>query len=258
MFKSRTLRYISYLAIISSFISLIGWTAMAPVCAAADADPQAGKWASVKQLSIKQFTTETDKDGKSFIERMVKSASDLNDYSFEYEMTVFKKSRTLTQTGSLTYKKPSKMRIEVIDGPNDGSVAVMTTPGKVKGHFGGVLSIFSGTVPDHSSYLRCVNGWPMVESDFLSLAQALKTYVNADGKPSKVTPEPVVWQDGKKYYVVDLYEASPKQMWKRIAVDPGNLLPVYWIDYQDGQLWTYSLWKNVQLNPGIADSVFKL
>ena len=64
--------------------------------------------------------------------------------------------------------------------------------------------------------------------------------------------------DGKKYLVLDLYETQPKRLWKRIAVEPGNLLPKYWIDYQDGQLWTYSLWRNIQLNAGIADSVFKL
>ncbi len=252
---TRNLRYVSYLLLL---LSIIGWATPIPACAAADVDPQASSWAPIRQMSLKSFTNDADKDGKPFIDRMVKAAGDLNDYSFNYEMNVFKKNRVISQRGNLEFKKPSKMRLEVTDGPNDGSVAVMTQPGKVKGHLGGVLSIFSGTVSDHSSYLRCVNGWPMVESDFLSLAQAIRGYVYNDGKPTKVTSEPVEWQDGKKYYVVDLYEGSPKRLWKRIAVEPGNLLPVYWIDYEEGQLWTYSLWTNVQINPGIADSVFKL
>lgn len=239
-------------------LATIGWTTLVPACAAADVDMQAGAWAHVRQLAQKQVTTDADKDGKAFIDHMVKAAGDLNDYSFQYEMNVFKKSRVVTQRGKLDYKKPSKMRIEVTDGPNDGSVAVMTQPGKVKGHFGGVLAIFSGTVSDRSSYLRSINNWPMVDSDFLSLAQALKNYVYNEGKISKVSAEPVEWQDGKRYLIVDLYETSPKKIWKRIAVDPGNFLPCYWVDYQDGEIWTYSLWRNVQLNPGIADSVFKL
>lgn len=252
---SRNLRYIGYLLVI---LATVGWTTLIPACAAADVDSQNGSWSSVKQMASKQITTDSDKDGKVFIDRMVKAAGDLNDYSFLYEMNVFKKSRVVSQRGTLDYKKPSKMRIEVIDGPNDGSVAVMTQPGKVKGHLGGVLSIFSGTVSDRSSYLLSINGWPMVDSDFLSLAQALRNYVYNDGKVSKVTSDPIEWQDGKRYFVVELYEASPKRLWKRIAVDPGNLLPCYWVDYQEGQIWTYSLWKNVRLNPGIADSVFKL
>lgn len=252
---SRNLRYLSYLLLA---LSLVGWTALVPACAAADVDPKASSWAPVRQLSTKNFTNDSDKDGKPFIDRMVKAAGDLNDYSFVYEMNVFKPNRVLSQKGILSYKKPSKMRLEVTDGPNDGAVAVMTAPGKVKGHLGGVLSIFSGTVSDHSSYLRSLNGWPMVQSDFLSLAQALKTYVYNDGKLSKVAADPVEWTDGKKYLLVDLYETSPKRIWKRIAVDPGNFLPVYWIDYQEGQLWTYSIWRSIQLNPGIADSVFKL
>ncbi|MBX9878949.1 MAG: hypothetical protein K2Y22_10875 [Candidatus Obscuribacterales bacterium] len=252
---SRNLRYIGYLLVI---LATVGWTTLIPACAAADVDSQNGTWSLVKQMAAKQYTSDADKDGKPFIDRMVKAADDLNDYSFLYEMNVFKKSRVISQRGNLNYKKPRKMRIEVTDGANDGSVAVMTQPGKVKGHLGGVLSIFSGTVSDRSSYLLSINGWPMVDSDFLSLAQALKKYVYNDGKISKVTSDPVEWQDGKKYFVVELYETSPKRLWKRIAVDPGNLLPCYWVDYQEGQLWTYSLWKNVRLNPGIADSVFKL
>jgi len=251
---SGNLRYISYLFLV---LSTIGWTTLS-ACAAADVESEAALWTPVRQLSFKQFTTEQDKDGKPFIDRMVKAAGDLNDYTFQYEMNVFKNNRVIGQKGNLVYKKPSKMRLEVTDGQNDGSVAVMTQPGKVKGHLGGVLAIFSGTISDRSSYLRSVNGWPMVESDFLSLAQALKTYVYSDGKPTKVTSEPVEWQDGKRYFVVDLYEGSPKKLWKRIAVDPGSLLPAYWLDYQDGELWTYSLWKNLRLNPGVADSVFKL
>lgn len=252
---TRNLRSVSYLLLM---LSIIGWTTLIPACAAADVDPQANSWVPIRQLSLKAFTNDSDKDGKPFIDRMVKAAGDLNDYSFNYEMNVFKKNRVISQGGNLEFKKPSKMRLEVTDGQNDGAVAVMTQPGKVKGHLGGVLSIFSGTVSDRSSYLRSINGWPMVESDFLSLAKAIRGYVYNDGRPTKVTSEPVEWQDGKKYYVVDLYEGQPKRLWKRVAVDPGNLLPVYWIDYEEGQLWTYSLWKNVQLNPGIADSVFKL
>jgi len=232
-----------------------------PACASADVESSEKNWDPIMQSSQKTYLSDNDKDGRDCIERMVKAADDINDYTFDYQMNVFKKTKghVTSQSGHFDFKKPRKIRLEVTDGLNEGSVAVMTQPGKVRGHFGGMLSLFVGNVGEHSAYLRSPNGWPLVDSDFLSLAQAIRGYVVTDGHPTKVTRQAVEWSDGKRYLVLELYEGpGDMRVWKRVIVDSNSYLPAYWFDYQNGKLWTYSFWKNVRINPGIADSVFQL
>jgi hypothetical protein len=111
-----------------------------------------------------------------FIDRMLKAADSYKDYVFEYEMTNYK-GKKLNEKGKFYFKKPRMMRLEEVGSFRKGSIAVMGSGGKIKAKPGGALSFMTVDLAPSSDYLRSANGYPMVDSDLTSLAQALKTFI---------------------------------------------------------------------------------
>jgi len=58
--------------------------------------------------------------------------------------------------------------------------------------------------------------------------------------------------------VLEIYGAAdPENVLKRVFVDAKTKLPVRWDDY-DYKTPCSSTWKNVKLNAGLSDELFKL
>ncbi|MEZ4534130.1 MAG: hypothetical protein R3D26_03845 [Cyanobacteriota/Melainabacteria group bacterium] len=117
-------------------------------------------------------------DGASLIERMHQRATALRNYSFNYKMKVFKKNGSVLESGSFYFKKPNYIRLEEKGPYKKGAVAIIgpNTDGRVKAHLGGGLKLFVVDLSPDSGLLKSANGHPMVQSDFLSLAECLKDY----------------------------------------------------------------------------------
>lgn len=198
-------------------------------------------------------------DGAEFLKEMSDAANNLNSYSFVSSMTVFKNGKTIQENSKFYFKKPRSIRAEEMGPYKKGSVAVLLKNGKVKGHLGGLLSKFSGTVDADSDWVQSANGYPLVDSDYFSMSKVMIDFANK-GKKSIVTQSPVtVTGQPKPVYVLEMYtDASKQELMKRAYVDPQNLLPVEWFDYKDGKLFAHTLWKDLKLNVDLDDSLFNL
>lgn len=195
-------------------------------------------------------------DGKAFVQDMFEAADKYNDYSFKYTMKVYKKSKPIVEEGVFTYKKPGLIRLEETGQYKKGAVAVLGPDGKVRAHLGGMLKAFVAELPADSGMLRSANGHPMVQSDFKSLAKALKDFIK-DGVTTKVTKAPTTLEGkSESVYVLELYK---DKLWKKVHVSSKTKLPAEWWDYSDnGNLWSYATWNSVKANQGIADNFFNV
>ncbi len=195
-------------------------------------------------------------DGKAFVQDMLEAADRYNDYSFNYTMKVYKKSKPIVEEGVFTYKKPGLIRLEETGQYKKGAVAVLGPDGKVRAHLGGMLKSFVAELPADSGMLRSANGHPMVQSDFKSLAKALKEF-SKDGVTTKVSKTPTTLEGkSESVYVLELYK---DKLWKKVHVNAKTKLPAEWWDYSDsGKLWSYATWNSVKANQGVADNFFNV
>jgi len=221
----------------------------------------AGEYLASGQPAISATMREdAHKDGIEFINTMQRSATAVNEYSLSYKMTVYKAHKTVEETGLYYFKKPRLMRSEVLSGPRKGALAVLGEDGKIRGHFGGLLKMFSGTIGPDSPWAKLLNGYPMVESDYLSLTHYLKSMLKS-GYTSQVSNEPVSAKHvARKVYVLELHRkaGSGSEIAKRVFVDPANNLPVAWEDFTNGKLSALTTWSQVKFNIALDDSKFRL
>jgi len=198
------------------------------------------------------------KDGAAFIDQWLKAAQSFEDYSFNYKQTVYKSNgSTITESGKLDFKRPHLLRIQELTGPKAGSVAVLQADGQVRGHMGGGLKFFVATLSPDSGMLKSINGWPMVKTDFISLAQAVQGYIK-EGNPSKVSETPITVADHPNK-VYDWYESrADGSPYKHALFDPTTMQPIEWWDYVQGKLFAHSTWTNFQPNQGLTDKTFTI
>lgn len=193
-------------------------------------------------------------DGNDFIQAMYKAADSLENYSFQYTMRVYKNKKTVIEKGSFWYKKPGLIRLEEKGPYKKGAVAVLCKNGKVKAHLGGGLSLLVVELDPMSGLLRSANGHPMVQSDFRSLCQALKSYVEKNMKISVSNKPVVIDQSGNAFRILEIYKTD--KLWKRVAVDPDSLMPKQWWDYEDGSLHSYATWDKLVTRANLPDTLF--
>ncbi|MCA9802408.1 MAG: hypothetical protein KC777_10495 [Cyanobacteria bacterium HKST-UBA02] len=196
-------------------------------------------------------------DGRAFIERMNKAADDMDSYSFNYTMRVFKDKKTVVEKGDFYYKQPGLIRLEEKGPYKKGAVAILGSNGKVKAHLGGGLKLFVVELDPESGLLRSANGHPMVQCDLKSLARALRTFVK-QGVKTHVTKNPIDLGAGSSsVHILDLHRSG--KLWKRVAVDSGTLLPVKWWDYNDeGSLHSFATWEKLATNQVLSDKLFTM
>ncbi len=199
-------------------------------------------------------------DGHGFVQHMMNAADSLESYSFNYKMSALKDNKTLVEKGDFYFKKPKLMRLEVTEGKRKGSVAVLQADGRVHGKAPGLgfLASMITLAPD-SKFLKSVNGYPMVDSDFCSLARALKKFLD-DGATAKITTHTVSERLAHQpSHLIEVYtDKTQTQLFKRVFVDATSYLPVEWYDYEDGKLSSESSWQNFKSDPGLPATLFSL
>jgi outer membrane lipoprotein-sorting protein len=199
-------------------------------------------------------------DATEFIDKMCSAAEGLDNYSSIYEMVVYKEHPPVNEDGVFSFKKPRLMRVEVQKGPKRGAVAILALDGKVHGHLGGALKFFRASLAPDSELVRAANGFPMVGTDFYSLASYLSNMLK-QGDHSRVSKEPMQTSKTKNpTYILDIYSTKfdKELLLKRIYVDPNTFLPVFWEDYIDGKLWSESCWRDLKTKVEFPENFFKL
>lgn len=197
-------------------------------------------------------------DGSQTIESMYDKADQLKDYSCQFEITVFKKDTAVEERGNLHYKKPRMLRSEETGPYHNGAVVTLRKDGKARAHYGGALKFFTVTLSPEDQRLNASNGYPMKDSDFLSLAAFLKNWL-AEGIKSRVTGQPVAVEAvDKPVLILEMYRQNEAQsVLKRIFLDPETHLPVRWDDF-DYDFPSLSRWHNIKANIGLSEELFDL
>jgi outer membrane lipoprotein-sorting protein len=203
------------------------------------------------------------KDGSSLINKMLGAASDLDSYSFNYQMLVYKKNETVQQTGTIYFCKPRLLRVEVNLGPKKGSVAILCSDGKIHGHLGGIMKYFNFAISADSDLARAANDFPMAGTDFYSLACYLKNMLQEGALSQTSQRAECTDKASVPTYILEMYSlgknknSSQLLLLKRIYVNSQTYLPVFWEDYRDAVLWSQTTWKNLHSNIELPDSLFK-
>lgn len=197
-------------------------------------------------------------DGATFVAEMCKTAESLNDYSLVFETKTFKKNSSVTEKGVLYFKKPKLMRIEELGEYNKGSVAVLGKDGKAHARGAGLASLVTLTMKPDDHMLDAANGDKMEDSDFISLTKLLRDRLK-DGSAARVSEKAVVMSGvGEPTFVLEIFHPDdPKTIQKRIYVSTKTNLPIRWDDY-DYKEPCLSTWKDVKMNTGLSDDLFKL
>ncbi len=202
------------------------------------------------------------KDGRDFVSSMTKTTERANDYTFKCIINTYRSGKVIREQGTFYYKRPSLMKMEVTEGAKKGAVAVLCPDGKVRGHLGGMLKMFSGTIGKDSGMLKSANGFSMMDSDYDTLLKDLVKQLN-DGAKCIVTSAPVtVAHTGDRVYVLEVYKNvdsdKQKDLTQRVFIDPKTNLPEQWNLYRQDQLYSSTDWKDVKVNIGLSDEVFSL
>jgi len=202
-------------------------------------------------------------DGTGLINKMVAASSRMDNYSFEYKMSVFKTSKATEQIGTVYFRKPKLLHVDIKKGPNKGVVAILCDDGKIHGHLGGAMKFFPFAIPPESGYAKAINGAPMSQMDFYSLALYLKNMVKV-GNLSLISNQNVATKNTPigtcilNMYALDKNGSSPEpRLLKRIYVNPQTYLPIFWEDYIDGKLLSQSLMQNVRCHLALPDGLFR-
>lgn len=243
-----------------SLVLLTGFSAVTQI-----ADAKAIAQATVaKTEAIRKSSEYGDmQNGKDFVATMTKVAQGANDYTFKCVISTYKDGKVIKEGGQFYYKKPNMMKMEVTNGAKKGAVAVLGTDGKVRGHLGGMLSMFSGTIGKDSNMLRSANGFSMMDSDYETLLRDLNKQL-AEGSTCIVTVNPVAIASagGAKQHVVEVYKNidsdKDKELTQRIFVDVKSNLPEQWNLYRTEKLFSSTDWKDIKVNIGLTEDDFSL
>ena len=199
-------------------------------------------------------------DGSQLIDQMLSAALNLSAYSANYRMKVYKGKQTLNEEGRVYFRKPKLLRLEVIQGSRKGALAILAKDGKIHGHLGGLLRVFSGTVSADSGLAKTINDYPMADTDFYSLAAYLKNMLKQGDLSLKTIDVKQTNKINSLTYILDMYSAAKPTkllLLKRIYVNPKTYLPMFWEDYIDGKIWSESSWQNVNTNLSLPDNFFR-
>ena len=198
-------------------------------------------------------------DGASTVAEMGKAAQQLDDYALVFETVTFKKNKdTIAEKGRLFFKKPKLMRLEEIGDYQKGSIVVIGKDGKAHARGGGLARFITLTLAPDDKQLNAANGDRMIDSDFISLAAGLQKRLQM-GQKMRASRTPITAGGvNRPALLLELYKpADPKNVLKRLWVDPKTYLPIRWDDY-DYAMPCSSTWTEIKANPGLGDEVFRL
>jgi outer membrane lipoprotein-sorting protein len=191
------------------------------------------------------------------MQRMKARFEALTDYSCSYNALVSDGRRTQKWTYRYFFKKPDLIRMEIVTGENAG-VILIVRDGKVRVKPSGLLSILSLTLrPDDRRIIDVRKNRPDQTSWGYFLDQHLR---NQDLTTEISASQDIL--DGRPVLVYEITSQDPartqgiarEKIW--VAV-PEDLLLRYEMYDRDGRLAMMSHFKEIVLDSGLPDSLFK-
>lgn len=175
--------------------------------------------------------------------------SGLKDYQCQVINTTFKNGQPKQDGHKYFFKKPQLIRLEVNIGKDKGAVAVYNKLGKVRAHAGGLLGLITITMEPNDKRLQDDDGSTFVESHFGTTIKDIEKAISSGTvTTSEITRDHLLYQ-------IQVDRTNKRDI---IIIDSQSMLPVSWDSYRDGKLESKTEWKNVQVDIGLADSLFSL
>jgi outer membrane lipoprotein-sorting protein len=200
-------------------------------------------------------------NGAPVVSAALKSIQNLKSYRFRAAIRTVKDGKVKESGGTFFFKSPNLLRVEIEGhGPKAGSKLVRNAKGTIRFKGGpSLLGITINIEPD-SRLLKLPSGRSVTESDFGSLLQGLSTDIAAG---LKVTASPsAISLDDEPGKAIILEVQEPGQnvhlVSQRIYIDPKNNVPLRWVRFKNGKLFTAAKFEDVQINPDIGDDMFNL
>jgi outer membrane lipoprotein-sorting protein len=174
----------------------------------------------------------------------------LQDYQYQ-NIYIRNRNGTKTTEGyNYFFKKTNLIRLEVTDGKDKGSLAILTATGKVRARAGGVLSLFTVTLEPNDKRLQNEDGFTIADSGLQKIIKEIESRLIGNSS-SRV----VVVNSEKKLYQLQIDRDSFRE---KILIDMQTRLPIEWQTTQNGQFYAQIYWNNWQVNSGLPDSLFEL
>ena len=195
-------------------------------------------------------------DGKQFLNALLDKFQAMKAYQYEILLTIYNKSKPVSQAGHFYFKNPNLVRYDVTSsGRLKGSVVVRQPDGQVKARSAALLGMTIGLSPD-SKILRTSTGYNILQSDFASLFHSVLATLDSATK-CKVTKNPTPYPGVDRAYVLEVMR-DPSSVLHRIILDSQSKMPVEWSLFAGSKLLSVLRIQKLSEMPQLEDFVFSL
>lgn len=197
---------------------------------------------------------------KQFIDSLRQAAA-FHDYQVLARLAT-KKEDSWKDFGSASISFKQKQLFRAVINSSDyrnGSVVVKEPDGTIRGRGGGTLTFVKMTLQPDSRTIKLPTGYSLVESDFLSLYDALKSNMSNGSTAyasSAVNIGP--FKDPVLVLVVNSGSGVDSPISEVVFLDPKSKLPLVWNTYKNGEPHAVVWFENLQPNKGLSDELFHL
>ena len=186
-------------------------------------------------------------EGSEFVDKLLHRATTLGAYKVVADLSVQKKGKLSKTEAQFSFKSPSLLRVDVINGGmNTGAAIAVRADGGISAKGGPALLGLKMNLEKNSRLLRLPNGLLVTDCDFASLVRWLKQQSKA-GYELKVTSSPIKFDDEPNVIVVELKDTGSfnTSLSQRVLVDPAHMVPVEWILFKEGALLSSTRFRNL-------------
>jgi outer membrane lipoprotein-sorting protein len=180
----------------------------------------------------------------------------LRDYTcyVESETRLPNKNETETSTLMFWFKQPRLLKGKVIGGKGKGSEVALGPSGKVKAHKTGVLGFIKVTMdPDDKRLKGARGGGGFAELDFGSYYRLCRARAAKSGAKMTATRS-----GSGPYEVVLTYPEGGKQVRELYQFDPELMVLTRNQVWENGTLVDTTVFRDVKLNVGLDEKLFRL
>lgn len=188
-------------------------------------------------------------NAKELLNALHSRLDSLQDYQYQNVYIRNRNGTKSTEGYNYFFKKPNLIRLEVTDGKDKGSLAILTNTGKVRAHAGGVLGLITLTLEPNDKRLQNEDGFTIADSGLQKIIKEIESRLT--GNNSIVT----IINNEKKLYQLQIDRGSFRE---KIIIDMQMRLPIEWQTTQDGQFYAQIYWNNWRVNSGLSNSLFEL
>ncbi len=199
-------------------------------------------------------------DGAEYYASALKSAEALNDYNVDSAVYTYKGSgRPIVESCKFYFKKPSMIRVEVEKaGIKSGSILTVDADHQIEARPGSLLRFMKVNLSPDSPMLETANGFSMLKVDFATLMKNMKIQADTAGCRLVITG-PITTSGPSNTSVRHFQFVLPSNVvLQRIAFDDSTKLPIEWTLFQDGKVFSTSVWSNFKFDGNLPDSLFSL